>query len=530
MRKVLIAVVSAWVLAFYFAPAAYANSVHVCPPGVGAEECTEYPTIREAVANAPADSVIRIADGVYTEANIEIADKNLTLRGEQPQETIIQAANRPCATEGRVFTIRGARVQLENMTIRNGCLLGESEPLAGAGIWNSGALSLKWVVMSENEINYAVMTPTLTPRGGAIYSVGWLQIDSSSFLDNRVVSAGQSARGGAIYNNGAARVINSTISGNSAQAELGDDLSVQGGGIYNAGALTAEYNTVVYNQAGLNGEAMDGAAPMEMTNNLLLGNTSGAGATGVNLGPLLRNYRVPVYIPSVDSDSVDAANCAASSVRLDQLGDPRGQGNGCDLGSTERGKSFVPLLVRVPPMPELRIADVTITPAGTLDSATKAIVSVVIENIGSVDARRGMWIDLYINPRAEPPNQAGTPWSYLCRTANCAGDKGITWQLTTELLAGERLTLTSQRTIDPFIDLTRSQWNEHFDPGDVEIWTYLDSWGGPNVPWGWVSEVFEDNNRFGPLRFTVTQGADIGPFGAGSAAAGILPERPVGDE
>ena len=129
-------------------------------------------------------------------------------------------------------------------------------------------------------------------------------------------------------------------------------------------------------------------------------------------------------------------------------------------------------------MADLSVVAINIKPQGELNSTTPVVLEVVIQNTGLAEAKRDFWVDLFINPRSEPPNQAGTVWSDLCRSAGCVNDLGISWYVTTNLLPGEKLTLTSRRMDDPYIYLPKTHWNNTLNAGDVTMWAYVDSWNG----------------------------------------------------
>jgi hypothetical protein len=567
MRKVLVAVVCACLFALGLSTqAAHAQgTVTLCTSDTISPQCSSHATIQAAVnaTKTMKDSthfMIKLTNGIYTENVVigeELAGNRYTMRGEDPQETIVQADTAPCVTavpaksDKRVLKIMGPAVRLENLTIQHGCLRDDSTSLAGAGVWSSGALSLWRVIVITNTVEY-YGTDSVPAMGGGIYSSGALDIESSSFIKNQAITYGKRAYGGGVYSIGSARIVNSTFSENAAFSRDDDGWSVEGGAIYAERALDAMFNTIVNNEAGLLGGGLVGVGEPELGGNLFFGNNGPGASSGkdyicrpgpglgkgpkcevafpnyVNLGPLRWDYVVPVYRPLADSLTIDAATCAAD-IRVDQLGEARGTGIGCDLGATESGKAFLAALVAQPQMPDLSIADIRINPQGELNSTNPVVIEVVIQNTGLAEARRNFWVDLYINPVSEPPNQAGTPWTDLCRSQGCANDLGISWKVTTNLLPGERLTLTSRRMEDPYIWLPQSNWNGKLNAGDVTMWAYVDSWNGRDKPWGWVGEITETNNRWGPLYRSVPQGKAQYPFSS-AQFPGIVSDRPVDNE
>jgi hypothetical protein len=573
MRKVLVAVVGACLLAFcLFAQVAQAKSIKVCPPTGSQRNCQSYDTIQDAIDKAPAGSVISLTNDIYTEAGITIEGKDLTLRGQDPQKTIIQASPIPCqpvdkdgkplenASPQRVLSVSNANstgtVRLENLTIRHGCLTSKSESAAGAGIWSAGNLSLNRVVVMSNTIFYSGQD--LPALGAGVYSLGGLEVENSSFLTNTLLTNGRFGFGGAIFSNGGARVVNSTFGFNqlggcyepAGPADRPGEYS--GASIFSKAGVTAIYNTFFRNINYVGGGGFDPGTNATVINNLQIsdilipaifcpffddeanvtpqigpGTPGGLDPTCVKLSELRTDYPVPVFRQSKDSCGIDAAVCIAG-INVDQVGDARNLGNGCDLGATEMGMSFMPSIFVPDPRPELKVVDISVEPAPA-NSVEKWVIKVVVENIGVQPARRDFWVDLYINPVSAPPNMAGTLWTDLCRTAGCTGDLGISWKVRTRLLPGERLTLTSRRMEDQFIWLDKTNWEGRFNTASAEMWAYVDSWNGKGNPSGWVEEVFEDNNRYGPEQFG---GLQTAAEAAGSSAMfpSIVSDRPVDQE
>ncbi len=123
-----------------------------------------------------------------------------------------------------------------------------------------------------------------------------------------------------------------------------------------------------------------------------------------------------------------------------------------------------------------------------VDAEDPSNVQVRITNQGLRPAS-GFWVDLYLDPQAPP--EVSQPWPSL-------SDYGATWQITTtSVAAGESLTLTIEGL---FYSAGDSLWlTDAYPAGDHEMWAYVDSWSGQ----GWVDEADEENNRYGPVPFTV---------------------------
>ena len=351
--------------------------------------------------------------------------------------------------------------------------------------------------------------------------------------------------GGGLYNNGTAHIINSTFSGNRAIGVPDFGTALAGGAIFNAGTLIMEYTTVVRNSAMSAGGGLQNTGDVELINNLFYANAapedpadctapailarSGAALVPaahcdepvegqVDLGELSPDTPLPIYVPSRNSASVDAGICALSKVTVDARGSARGQGNECDLGAVELGFTYMAFLKSSPPMPDLIVKSVTVEPAGDLTGGTRATIKVTIANIGNAATARRFYVDLFINPRQEPPNEGGHTWTQFCRTVECLGDEGIVWKAPpTVLPRGEdEITFTSELNLDEYVVRTSSKWNEYFTPGEVKIWAYVDSYTENGSTQGYIEERREDNNRYELPAFTVLPGRI--PDAIGSAA------------
>ena len=160
MRKVLVAVFGACLLALCLgAQVVSAESIAVCSATGNDCAITAGDSLEDAINKAPPGSVIKLGDGVYPARNIRIKN-NITIRGSVPRQTILQPGDVPCsdstqavATTDRVFEVIGVQLNLENLTIRNGCVVSDTGEAAGGGIWASGVVNLRTVIMENNVAN-----------------------------------------------------------------------------------------------------------------------------------------------------------------------------------------------------------------------------------------------------------------------------------------------------------------------------------------------------------------------------------------
>jgi hypothetical protein len=549
MRKVLVAVLGACVLAFCMsAQAVHAESIQLCPTGEVTPQCGEYPSIKAAVEAASPNWFIIVASGVYT-APGTLVNKDLTILGAGSDSTIVQAADTLCGTNDRVFTVDGARVTIQDLTVRNGCIYSPTLPAGGAGIWNSGALTLKHVYLHDNLVIYGEAIPlpapvpvTWIPMGGAIYNVGALVVDSSTIMSNAVASTAFAAMGGGIYNNGYSAIVNSTISANRAIGAALPAATFYGGGIYNAGSLKVEFTTVITNDAATAGGGIYSVGAIHLGNNLFSGNrpsevlcpvitsvkaaTNDVASAGVRAvtdmvsdtqcNPPLPTpicfeavpgvKPVPYFIPCDKSASINAANCQDSRVKVDLRGSTRKQ-NKCDLGSIERGVSLLATVAFTESLvPDLVVRSVTIEPKGELTTNTKATIKVVVENVGNYPTPHRFFVNLYINPRETPPNRAGVIWIDLCHTSDCINDQGMIWSGPPTLGKGQMVTLSSELEANSSIVTESSQFGGFFREGQVDMWVYVDAWNKDRSPNGIILEGNEENNMWRVPTFSVKKG------------------------
>jgi len=129
-------------------------------------------TIKNAIESSKDKTTIYIKSGTYNEHGILI-NKNITLEGENPKTTIINAQNK------HLFTIAAnTRVSIKTLSIKNA--FDEN----GGAIYNKGNLSIKHLRIYSNKAR----------NGGAIYNKGKLYAYKSLFMYNNA------KYGSAIYN------------------------------------------------------------------------------------------------------------------------------------------------------------------------------------------------------------------------------------------------------------------------------------------------------------------------------------------
>jgi hypothetical protein len=265
-------------------------------------------TLREAIANANADADTTDGDcdaGSGADTITFAADYTVTLAGSQlpavvsvmtiagngPANTIVQAAATPNMAGHRVFEVGAVGdLTLEQMTVRHG-FCGGGFCSTGGAIHNAGTLNVNGSTLSAN---------VASDRGGCIYSQGVLNLTGSACSGN---TAGEG--GGGIHNDGgAANLTDSTISGNVAFSEgagllnnagtltvtgstISENvLSIDGGGIFNRfeATLTVTNSTLSDNSAAFRGGGLLSDGTATVTNTTVTGNAAEFEGGGIHGG------------------------------------------------------------------------------------------------------------------------------------------------------------------------------------------------------------------------------------------------------
>jgi len=196
-----------------------------------------------------------------------------------------------------MLTLRNITVSDSAAGRETGCRTDDPALLCseGGGIWNAGTLTLMDSTVSGNS----------APFGGGIANrQGSLTLIDSDVLSNsangcRGAAALLCSGGGGIWNSGALTMINSTVSGSTADwgagiytrggtptltdsTVSGNSAGFDGGGLLNFETLTLIDSTVADNVAGQSGGGIaNEAGTLEVTNSTLSGNTAAAAGGGL---------------------------------------------------------------------------------------------------------------------------------------------------------------------------------------------------------------------------------------------------------
>ena len=312
-------------------------------------------SLRHAVRDACAGSTVTFNTGGFAgpitlTGGELLLDRNLTIQG--PRDTGLTVGGN---NNSRVFNVAsGKTVVISDLTIADG------RADSGGGIYNLGDLTLARVTLSGNRAAGGA------GQGGAIHSAG-----GTLFVVNSTVS-GNSAEtdGGGLFNQGAsaATLVNVTVADNRADSD--NNGSGDGGGIAHTGSnpLTLRNTIVAGNFKGtgttasdifvLSGSSVDSAS----ANNLvgvdtgLVGITNGSNGNQIGtaaapldarLGPLADNGGLAkTHLPLPGSPAFNAGSNALAKDRsgaaltTDQRGRPRVAGAAVDVGAVEVNYSF----------------------------------------------------------------------------------------------------------------------------------------------------------------------------------------------
>lgn len=320
-------------------------------------EAIEAAAIDGAVDECPAGNggdTINIPAGNYqiTLGQLHLTG-TITLQGRFLETTILDGNQ-----GGRVLYVHEqAIVTFRYLEIRNGDSGCCDTDLAGGGIANFGTLLIAYSTIQGNhagtEIGYG--GAGFGASGGGIYNAGILTITNSTISANRAgggycithggdPTCGWPGDGGGIANIGILVLDNATIANNqpgTARTFPDDQIYFgSGGGIANRGTATIIKNSIIAGN-----EVNDCSGSLTSLGNNLIQKATGCGISGsdilwpARLDPLQDNGGpTQTHALSKNSRAIDAGDCTDSTgitITVDQRGEPRPQGGGCDIGAYE---------------------------------------------------------------------------------------------------------------------------------------------------------------------------------------------------
>jgi uncharacterized repeat protein (TIGR01451 family)/CSLREA domain-containing protein len=271
-----------------------------------ATNCTLREALTAANANAGADTIDFSVTGTITLTSVmPNIDDDVTISG--PGANVLTVIRDASASAFRIFAVNGGKtVTISGLTISGGRTTGGAPTGQGAGIFNSGTLTIRNSNISNNIADH---------DGGGIRSVGGasLTVINSTFTGNT------SFGGGAIHTDGACSVINSTINNNHSNVA---DLSNGGGITVNAGGtLTITNSTVSGNSARRHGGGIyldDSSTVLTITNSTVTGNRADSDSGGIpgGLGGGIRAVGAETL-----NNTIVAGNFRGSGTTADDIND-----------------------------------------------------------------------------------------------------------------------------------------------------------------------------------------------------------------
>lgn len=247
----------------------------------------DFSTVQAAIDDdaTTGGAIIEIRDPVHTEVGI-VVGKNVTIRGQGPEVTTVQAHAEPGSASDRVFHIKeGTDVTIKGMAIRHGHP--SSSPHAGGGIWNQGTLRLHGCIVSSNT----------AADGGGIWNQGRLTAINCTIRFNTADADAppgyECGSGGGINNGGGGMLtlIDSSVTNNEAAGK--------GGGIHVACESTVALinGTISGNKAARRGGGahIGQLGTLNLTDSTVSGNTTGEQGSGIHVRGTL-NYTDTVIV------------------------------------------------------------------------------------------------------------------------------------------------------------------------------------------------------------------------------------------
>jgi hypothetical protein len=187
---------------------------------------------------------------------------------------------------------------------------------------------------------------------------------------------------------------------------------------------------------------------------------------------------------TIDVDAAENVTCTFSNTVI--------------TGTT--GILYLPIIMtELPTPPDLTITNFTVT-----GSNPNQVVTVVVQNQGSVSTSEGFWVDFYVNPTTLP-NDPGLGGDR--RWNNTGSSQGIAWQVP-PLAGGQSVTLTSDGSVGLGPSGPQTSWNGSLPPGSNNLYAFADSFDLENAPFVEIDESNENNNMAGPLIVVATAGLD----------------------
>jgi CSLREA domain-containing protein len=344
--------------------------------------CSLRDAIRAAGESTDPEDVVLVPAGSYPLSAGELlvaGTGTVTIRGEGARKTTIDAQHK-----SRAFNLEADRSVLEGLTVTGGVsdvTSSAEEPGDGGGIlaYEAEEAILRGVDVSGNTASQNGAGVSAPPEG---VNKTVVTIEGSTIAGNHVAGGAVEALGGGVYVLGKFTMVNSTVSGNSAESTAP---IVQGGGVLLAidpastegSEGTIVNSTISGNSVGVAGiggglsvynpePMVGGSAALSLKNTIIAGNTGPMGPSDCGtvatvtsdhnlsgdascmftdpgskqnanpqLGPLQDNGGETDTLALLAGSPAIDAGTNAGCPPTDQRGVSRPQGPGCDIGAFE---------------------------------------------------------------------------------------------------------------------------------------------------------------------------------------------------
>ncbi|NEO85297.1 MAG: DUF4347 domain-containing protein [Spirulina sp. SIO3F2] len=226
-------------------------------------------SLRDALTDSSGGFVVPVADGdtiafdlagspvITLNGEIAWSTDNLTIDGSNVSgdDVVVDGGG-----NGRVFRIDADNATIQNLTVRNGQVMGFN---SGGGIQHSG-IGLLTLENSTISSNYGRFD------GGGVFSLGSVIVSNSS------ISGNSTARiGGGIYSQDGILVTDSNITGNTARGIPRD----YGGGIFSSGDVTVIDSSFLDNVGSSGGGGISSRQSVDVSNSIFMRNTGRFGGS-----------------------------------------------------------------------------------------------------------------------------------------------------------------------------------------------------------------------------------------------------------
>lgn len=246
-------------------------------------------SLREAIAQANDESAIDLTQLScstisVSSGSIPVAVDNLYIGG--PGKRLLTISGASNTHQDGIFSHSGSgTLHIENMTLADGIVASDDEPVRGGCIASAGTVLLENVVIDHCSAR-AGLHNTVTPLGGGVFAKNVLLYDSA-IVNNSVLAYGETtAVGGGLWVGGTLVMGYSTIANNEAGLHTSDEPGYAGG-IYVGGTARIGFSTISGNVAGVIGGAelssQYGVYPSSIYESTISDNTAYASGSGAGL-------------------------------------------------------------------------------------------------------------------------------------------------------------------------------------------------------------------------------------------------------